>query len=212
MRATDDDTPSLPEDAAALRALLLETLAQVGTLVAERDALASQNERLQHLLLKLKRRQFGTKSERLPEEQLLFAFEEIEATLAGNAAEAGKASPTLRANQAKRRRVGRGRLHAHLPRIEVVLAPDVTACPCCQGRLIEIGIDTAERLDVIPAQFRVVVTKRPKWQPPACVTTSCRSTALPVSPWTMRARCSRCCRTPKARCCCIARPATGSVR
>jgi transposase len=54
MRAADDDTPSLPEDAAALRALLLETLAQVGTLVAERDALASQNERLQHLLLKLK--------------------------------------------------------------------------------------------------------------------------------------------------------------
>ena len=89
MRAADDDTPSLPEDAAALRALLLETLAQVGTLVAERDALANQNERLQHLLLKLKRRQFGTKSERVPEEQLLFAFEEIEVTLAENAAEAG---------------------------------------------------------------------------------------------------------------------------
>jgi transposase len=66
MRAADDEMPSLPEDAVALRALLLETLAQVGTLVAERDALANQNERLQHLLLKLKRRQFGTKSERLP--------------------------------------------------------------------------------------------------------------------------------------------------
>jgi len=162
MRAADDDTPSLPEDAATLRALLLETLAQVGTLVAERDALASQNERLQHLLLKLKRRQFGTKSERLPEEQLLFAFEEIEATLAANAAEAGKQSPALRDNQAKRRRAGRGRLPAHLPRIEVVLAPEATACPCCQGPLVEIGVDAAERLDVIPAQFRVVVTRRPK--------------------------------------------------
>src|SRR3712207_9362276 len=53
---------------------------------AERDALAAQNERLRHLLLKLQRRQFGRKSERLPEDQLLFAFEEIEATLAGNAA------------------------------------------------------------------------------------------------------------------------------
>jgi transposase len=70
MRAADDDTPSLPEDPAALRALLLETLAQVGTLTAERDALASQNERLQHLLLKLKRRQFGTKSERFPDRRL----------------------------------------------------------------------------------------------------------------------------------------------
>ena len=168
MRAADDDTPSLPEDAAALRALLLETLAQVGTLVAERDALASQNERLQHLLLKLKRRQFGAKSERLPEEQLLFAFEEIEATLAENAAEAGKASPTIRDKQAKRRRAGRGRLPAHLPRIEQVLAPEATSCPCCQGPLIEIGADTAERLDVIPAQFRVLVTKRPKLACRAC--------------------------------------------
>ncbi len=51
MRAADDDTPSLPEDAAALRTLLLETLSRCETLVAERDALASQNERLQHLLL-----------------------------------------------------------------------------------------------------------------------------------------------------------------
>jgi transposase len=175
MRATDDDTPSLPEDAAALHALLLEVRAkcdtlsaELGSITVERDALAAQNERLQHLLLKLKRRQFGTKSERLPEEQLLFAFEEIEATLAGSAAEAGKASPTLRDNQAKRRRAGRGRLPAHLPRIEVVLAPEATACPCCQGPLIEIGIDTAERLDVIPAQFRVVVTKRPKLACRAC--------------------------------------------
>ena len=143
MRAADDDTPSLPDDAATLRVLLLETLAQVGTLVAERDALASQNERLQHLLLKLKRRQFGTKSEKLPEEQLLFAFEEIEATLAANAAEAGKQSPTLRDNQAKRRRAGRGRLPAHLPRIEMVLAPEATACPCCQGPLVEIGVDVS---------------------------------------------------------------------
>src|SRR3954470_13568251 len=162
MRAADNDTPNLPEDAAALRALLLETLAQVDTLVAERDALASQNERLQHLLLKLKRRQFGTKSERLPEEQLLFAFEEIEATLAGNAAEAGKASPTLRDNQARRRRAGRGRLPAHLPRIEQVLAPEATACPCCQGPLVEIGIDAAERRDVLPPPSPACVTKRPK--------------------------------------------------
>ena len=168
MRAAEDDTPSLPEDAAVLRALLLETRALVATLSAERDALASQNERLQHLLLKLKRQQFGTKSERLPEEQLLFAFEEIEATLAGNPAEAGKASPTLREGQAKRRRASRGRLPAHLPRVEGVLAPETTACPCCRGPLVEIGVDAAERLDVIPALFRVVVTKRPKLACRAC--------------------------------------------
>ena len=175
MRAADNDTPTLPEDPAALRVLLLETLAKVDTLSsryvdisAERDALAEQNEHLRHLLAKLQRRQFGRQSEQLTDEQLQFAFEEIEATLAENAAEAGKQSPALRDQQKKRRRADRGRLPAHLPRIEQVLAPEATACPCCQGPLVEIGVDAAERLDVIPAQFRVIVTKRPKLACRAC--------------------------------------------
>ena len=175
MLAADNDTPTLPEDPAALRVLLLETLAKVDTLSsrhvdisAERDALAEQNEHLRHLLAKLQRRQFGRKSERLTDEQLQLAFEEVEATLAENAAEAGKQSPALRDQQKKRRRAGRGRLPAQLPRIEQVLAPEATACPCCQGPLLEIGVDAAERLDVIPAQFRVIVTKRPKLACRAC--------------------------------------------
>jgi transposase len=175
MLAADNDTPTLPEDPAALRVLLLETLAKVDTLSsryvdisAERDALAEQNEHLRHLLAKLQRRQFGRKSEQLTDEQLQLAFEEIEATLAENAAEAGKQSPALRDQQKKRRRAGRGRLPAQLPRNEQVLAPEATACPCCQGPLVEIGVDAAERLDVIPAQFRVIVTKRPKLACRAC--------------------------------------------
>lgn len=174
MRA-GDDTSNLPEDPAALRALLLAALETCDTLsaerdglVAERDALAARNERLHHLLLKLKRRQFSRKSEQLPEAQLLFAFEEIEATLAGSEAEAGKRSPKLGEQQAKRRRCNRGRLPAHLPRIEQVLMPDSTTCPCCQGALVEIGADTSERLDVMPAQFRVLVTRRPKLTCRAC--------------------------------------------
>lgn len=174
MRA-GNDMSSLPEDPAALRAMLLAALQTCDTLsverdslVAERDALAARNERLHHLLLKLKRRQFGRKSEQLPEAQLLFAFEEIEATLAAGEAEAGKRSPKLGEQQAKRRRGNRGRLPAHLQRIEQVLLPDSTTCPCCQGALVEIGADTSERLDVLPAQFRVLVTKRPKLACRAC--------------------------------------------
>jgi transposase len=168
MRAADDDTPTLPEDPAGLRALLLETLVKCDMLSAERDALAVRNEQLHHLLAKLQRRQFGRKSEQLPEDQLLFAFEEIEATLAENAADAGKQSPAPRDQRRKRRRAGRGRLPTHLPRIDQVLTPQATACPCCQGPLSEIGVDAAERLDVIPAQFRVIVTKRPKLACRAC--------------------------------------------
>ncbi len=175
MRAAGDHTPTLPEDPAALRALLLAAWAERDTLAAgrddvaaERDALAVQNDRLRHLLLKLQRRQFGRKSEQLPADQLLLAFEEIEATLAANAAEAGKRSPALSGQRAKRRRAGRGRLPAHLPRVDVVLAPESTACPCCRGPLVEIGVDASERLDVIPARFRVVVTRRPKLACRAC--------------------------------------------
>ncbi len=137
-------------------------------MTAEHDALVEQNERLRHLLLKLQRRQFGRKSERLTDEQLQFAFEEIEATLAENAAEAGKRSPAAREQQTQRRRAGRGGRPAHLPEIKQVLAPEATTCPCRQGPLGEIGSDTARRLDVIPAQFRTLVTRRPKLACRAC--------------------------------------------
>src|SRR3954462_6683168 len=127
MRAADADMPTLPEDPAALRALLLEVLDKVDALAsrcdsvtAERDALVEQNERLRHLLLKLQRRQFGRKSERLADGALQFACEEIEAPLAENAAEAAKRSPAAREQQKQRRRAGRGRLPAHLPEIEHV--------------------------------------------------------------------------------------------
>ena len=175
MRESGDPTPDLPKDPAVLRAMLLTALAERDGLVAERDsvvaerdALAERNERLQHLLRKLQRMQFGPRSERLPEDQLQFAFEEVEAALAGIEAEAEKNSPDLRRKNAARRRAGRGRLPAHLPRIEQVLLPESTACPCCRGEMTEIGADRAERLDVLPAQFRVLVTRRPKFACRAC--------------------------------------------
>src|SRR3712207_5503355 len=97
-----------------------------------------------------------------------FAFEEVEASLASNQAEAETRSPDLRQKKAARRRAGRGQLPVHLPRIEQVLLPESTACPCCRGAMVEIGCDTAERLDVQPVQFRVLVTKRPKYACRAC--------------------------------------------
>jgi transposase len=176
MRAGDDaKLPDLPSDVGALRALLLQSwrerdgiAGERDTVAQERDALAVQNELLRHLLAKLQRMQFGRKSERLPEEQLHFAFEEIEASIAANEAGAEKRSAGLRRKRAEARRAGRGRLPAHLPRVEVVLEPEDTACPCCRGAMTVIGHDTSERLDVIPAQFRVLVTRRPKLACRAC--------------------------------------------
>ena len=41
-------------------------------------------------------------------------------------------------------------------------------CPCCGGLRIKIGEDASERLDMIPARFRVIVTRRPKYACRAC--------------------------------------------
>jgi hypothetical protein len=77
------------------RAMLPVVLEQRDTLAAERDAAVAQNERLPALLAKLPRVQFGRTSERLAEDQSLFGFEEIEATLAQSAAEAPVAVEAL---------------------------------------------------------------------------------------------------------------------
>jgi transposase len=169
MDSPRDDMQSLPEDIEALRALVLTTMSERDATLAERDVLAlerdtlqTQNDRLRHLLLQLRRLHFGPRSERLPEEQLQLSLEAIEQAIAKTEAEAEKRDPTLRQDNGGRRRASRGALPAHLPRIEVTLTPDDTACPCCRAAMMVIGEDSSERLDVIPAQFRVIVTKRPK--------------------------------------------------
>ena len=35
-------------------------------------------------------------------------------------------------------------VEAHLPRVEVTLAPEDTACPCCRAAMTVIGEDTSE--------------------------------------------------------------------
>src|SRR4029077_12745020 len=65
--------------------------------------------------------------------------------------------------RAARRRANRGALPAHLPRIEMVVDVESTICPCCGNALHRIGEDTGERLDIVPAQFRGLGVRRPKY-------------------------------------------------
>jgi transposase len=166
-----DNTQSLPETVEALRALVLATFAERDAVVTEWDTLLTQNDRLRHLLLKLTRMQFGAKSERLPEEQLQLGLEALEQAIAKGEAEVEKRDPGQRKDNAAKRRASCGALAAHLPRIEMTLLPDDTACPCCRAAMTVIGEDTSERLDVIPVQYRVIVTRRPKFACRTCVGT-----------------------------------------
>jgi hypothetical protein len=93
MNTTTDTVENLPDDTEALRALVIALLAERDALISERDSLAEQNDRIRHLLLKLKRMQFGAKSERLPEDQLQLGLEDLEQAIARNDAEAEKRDP-----------------------------------------------------------------------------------------------------------------------
>jgi len=144
----------LPDDPNELKAMLL----------AER----ARNERLVQIIKEMQRHRFGRRAETLPEDQMLLALEDVEQTQAGDAAAVESKSAAARSEAARRRRRNRGALPAHLPRIETIVDIQNKTCPCCKGGLHRIGEDVSERLDVVPAQFRVLVTRRPKYACRAC--------------------------------------------
>src|SRR4051794_29355151 len=166
----------LPNDVAALRAMLVAAWAardaeraEKARLAAECDQLAGQNDRLRHLLRQLQRLQFGPRSEKLDPDQLNLALEDVEQAIAETEAQQEKADPALKRARAETRRTSRGSLPEHLPRVEVVIEPENTACTCCGGAMQVIGEDRSQRLGVIPAQDRGVITPppknaRPNWQ------------------------------------------------
>ncbi|MDZ5454815.1 IS66 family transposase [Labrys sp. ZIDIC5] len=145
---------ALPDDPGTLKAMLL----------AERARAA----RLEQIIKELQRHRFGKRAESLPEDQLLLSLEEVEQADASQEAEDEAASPARKIERASKRRANRGSLPAHLPRIETLVDIDDKSCPCCSSPLHVIGEDRAERLDIIPAQFRVLVVRRPKYACRVC--------------------------------------------
>src|ERR1700730_6472776 len=139
---------ALPDDLETLKAMLL--------------AEQCESERLRQIIKELQRHRFGRRAETLPEDQMLLGLEDVEQTAASDAA-TDQLAPADGAGRAEKRRPNRGSLPAHLPRLEIVVDIDDKVCPCCQGELHRIGEDKSERLDIVPAQFRVLVTRRPKY-------------------------------------------------
>ncbi len=161
--------------AAPLRALFEGQQAAIDALRSENAALSDRNDhledvnrRLEHLLREMRRAVYGRKSEKLHPDQLQLAFEDIEAALA----EAEEAAPARTAPRRAGKRPGPerniGHLPAHLPRIERVIEPESTQCPCGCGEMARIGEDRTERLDIVPAQLQVIVTVRPKYACRVC--------------------------------------------
>lgn len=128
-------------------------------------AVEEARARLERLLSQMRRDAYGAKSEKGDPDQHHLPFEDVEAA-AGMLAAASEAAEKVispkKAPMSPPQR-NKGNLPAHLPRIEQVIEPESILCPCGCGAMQRIGESRAERLDVIPAQFRVLVTVRPKY-------------------------------------------------
>jgi transposase len=155
----------LPNDIDALKALLLESERrvlerdeQLAGLEAQLNTRAAEIEHLKLMIAKLRRMQFGRKSEKLDHqiEQLELQLEDLQA----DEAEAEREMPE--ADRAPRRKSVRRPLPDHLPRDEKIYAPGTDACPSCGGGLRHLGEDVAEQLEYVQASFRVIRHVRPK--------------------------------------------------
>ena len=156
----------LPEDIEALRAFALEQSRKLAEVMAAKGEAEAEIERLQSIVDAFMRHRFGPRSEQLDPDQLQLGLEDAETALGqARAAQDAAAGPA----QAKSpRKTNRGSLPAHLERIEQVVDITDKACPCCGGALHQIGEDGAERLDVVPTTFRVLVTRRPRYGCRSC--------------------------------------------
>jgi len=77
-----------------------------------------------------------------------------------------KHAQATREDAPKRKPVARrnlGNPPEHLERIERIVEPDSLTRPCGRGQMHKIGEDRSERLDIVPAKPRAIVTVGPKY-------------------------------------------------
>ncbi|HEX7636459.1 MAG TPA: tyrosine-type recombinase/integrase [Noviherbaspirillum sp.] len=118
---------------------------------------AAEIEHLKLRIAKLRRMQFGRKSEKLDRqlEQLEPRLEDLQADEGQTASRAQRQRRPFRAPAQKKP------LPAHLPREEQAHAPAEDACPSCGGALKHLGEDVSEQLEFVPARFKVIRHVRP---------------------------------------------------
>jgi transposase len=166
------DDLSLPDDMDLLKAMVRAMAEKTSVLEEENAALKARSldadariTRLMQILKAYDRARFGRRSEKLgaagdgadEAAQQSFVFEEIETGIAALRSQTGQS----RTGETRAPRP-RKRFPPHLERIEVVIEPEDLPEHAGKQKVL-IGEDISERLDVIPARFRVIVTRRPKY-------------------------------------------------
>lgn len=145
-----------------LRAELAATKAE---LVQARAVVSTSEAMIAGLKLEialLKREQYGHSAERTTRliDQLELQLEELVTDAAEDAARAEK---TTKVAAFERKKPVRKPFPEHLPR-ERVVVPAPTSCTCCgSDRIVKMGEDITETLEVVPRQWKVIQTVREKF-------------------------------------------------
>jgi transposase len=165
-RITLPDLSTLEQD--ALKAVLLATHEQLiaiqQQLLDKDEQLLSRDHEIEHLKLliaKLRRMQFGRKSEKVERqiEQLELKLEDLEANRTEpKPPPAIEPAPSEPVSSRKKRRT----LPDHLRREIQTHEPEQHSCPQCGGTLKKLGEDVSEILEWVPASFKVIRHVRPK--------------------------------------------------
>jgi len=144
---------STPDELAALRAKVSEQAAEIS--------------HLKLVIAKLRRMQFGRRSEQIDHMigQLELSLEEIEAHHAEREVLAAAETPTAVAPRA-----ARAPLPDHLPRDIREHLPAHCDCPACGGKVKQLGETISEVHEYVPASFRVLRHVRPKFACTQCDT------------------------------------------
>jgi transposase len=155
---------TLPDEPVLLQQMLRAALAEI--------------ERQRLIIAALQRRhRFGRRSEKLGEEAVQLGTEDLEQSVAEQAAvleaamsratspEQGEAAHAPRTEPAKG---NRGALPTSPPQVEQVIDIEDKTCPCCRGPLHLIGEDTTSMLDYVPINVVVRVIRRPRYGCRSC--------------------------------------------
>jgi transposase len=158
--------PSLPDDPAILKAMIVSLQADAGKMKATLRAHEALVQALQLQIARLRKQKFGASSEKIEREieQLELALESLEVAAASDAEVEGgddaEGQPSADASEAKPRR-RKPRVSDDTPRERIVLDPGED-CPDCGGTLRLLGEDVSEILELITARLKVIEVARLK--------------------------------------------------
>jgi transposase len=161
------DKEKLPDDSELLKQLLFEMQ------IKHEEEYAKQNLKYQLLKEKyetLKDKFFKKSSEKLSkyEQEQMLLFNEAETESEETEEELRTETATVKTYTRKKR--GRKKLPADLPREEIIydLSAEEKECPCCGKERPNIGKKETEELDIIPAKIKVIKHVKLKYGPCKC--------------------------------------------